>query len=196
MFVNELHQGGIRALINYDGTIFDSMSLPEGVELQEVVDRILFKYGDTPLFTPEPAVMKYYIKQWSKRHLNQWTKFKAAIDFKYDPLYNYDRTETHSETIKHNGTDNLTLGSSIENTISADNAATYQPDNKSQNSGTDSREIDSTDTIERSIRAFGNIGVTTSQQMLRSEIDLIPELDLIEFIVNDFRSEFCLDIYY
>ena len=66
MLYNELHHGGIRALIDYDDTIFNNMVLPAGVDLSDVVDHILFKYGDTPLFSPEPAVMKYYISKWSR----------------------------------------------------------------------------------------------------------------------------------
>ena len=228
MFVNEMHQGAIRALLNYDPTLFDNMTLPEGVDKQLVVDRILFKYGKTPLFSPDPTVMKYYIEQWSKRKAPLWTRFKTAIDTKYDPLWNYDRTETHEETIEHglnittsddtkydtttSTSDDLKHGLKMENKISADNASTYQPDTMSENSGTDERDIieehkgtderditeahSGQDTTTRSIRAFGNIGVTTSQQMLQSELDLIPSLDIIEFIADDFRSEFCLDLYY
>ena len=44
-------------------------------------------------------------------------------------------------------------------------------------------------------RIHGNIGVTTSQQMLQSELDLIPKLSLIDYITDDFHIEFCLGIY-
>ena len=252
MYVNQLHHSGIRAILDYDNTIFDTMVVPSTLTLADVVDRILFKYGDTPLFCPEPDVIKFYIGKWSTRRLPLWNRYNAAITAQYNPLENYDRNEeskthlthghvittdddlTHGETITtdddltHGETittdDDLTNGLVTENKVSADNAATYQPNTKSENSGTDARDIteehtgtderdkteEHTGTDERDVtethsgtdythfenRIHGNIGVTTSQQMLESELDLIPRLDLIDYIADDFKSEFCLYIYY
>ena len=232
MFVNQIYQGGIRALLAYDNTLFDNFTAPtdpEGtpVDLDLIINRILYKYGDASLFTPDPAVMRFYIGQWSERRQPLWNRFYKAILEEYDPLSNYDRTEkttdylthghtvttdddlTHGETVTTD--DDLINGLTVENTISADNASTYQPDSKSTNSGTDYRDISEahTGTDQRDIsekhtgidkrdydsHVFGNIGVTTSQQMLRSELDIIPELDLIEFIADDFHSEFNLMLY-
>ena len=163
MYVNELHQGGIRALLDWDNTIFDNMQLPEGVEIADVVDHILYKYGDSPLFSPDPSVIKFYVGRWSKRRLPLWERYKAAIEMEYNPLENYDRNEDFTN----------------EAQISADNVSTYQPDTKTIVKG----------------RTHGNIGVTTSQQMLASELDLIPRLDLIDYIADDFHNEFCLQMY-
>lgn len=167
MFVNELYSGGIRAIFDYDGTIFDNMTLPDGIEINDVVNRILFKYGDTPLFSPNPAVIKFYIESWSKRHVALWERFKKAVETEYNPLDNYDRHETGINT--------------VERTISADNASDYQPDNK---------EVYTPD-----LHTYGNIGVTTSQQMLTQELDIVSRLDLIDYIADDFKSEFCLYVY-
>lgn len=204
MFLNELHQGGIRALLDYDNTLFDNMVLPEDIELADVVDRILFKFGDTPLFSPEPEVMKFYIGRWSARRLPLWKRYLAAITEQYDPLHNYDRTEKSKDRLTHGHKvttdDDLTHGLSIEQQISADNASTYQPNSKGINSGKDERDLtethSGTDLHEFEVRAYGNIGVTTSQQMLNAELDLIPRLDLIDFIADEFKDEFCLLIYY
>ena len=299
MYVNEMRQGGVRALLDYDNTLFDNMVVPSGIQLGDVVDNIIFKYGDAPLFSPDPAVMKYYIGAWSSRRLAQWERFKEAILEEYDPIENYNRYElsetslkyghkittdddvthghkittnddlthgekittnddlTHGEKITTNDDlkhghkivtgDDLKHGLTVENQISADNAATYQPDNKGINSGTDERDIEETHsgTDERDIdethsgkderdydethsgkderdydethsgkderdiseshsgkditgvdsHIHGNIGVTTSQQMLASELDLIPRLNLIDYITDDFHMEFCLGIY-
>ena len=167
MLVNELHQGGIRAILAYQPDIFDDMTLPEDIDLQEVVDTIIYKYGDTPLFTPDPAVLKYYIKAWSLHRLPLWERFKRAVEAEYNPIENYDRYETGTDT--------------VEALTSADNASDYQPDGKT---------IRTPDLHTR-----GNIGVTTSQQMLESELDLIPRLDVVDYIADDFHSEFCLLIY-
>jgi len=185
MLVNELHQGGIRALMIQDPTLFDSMALPkdeddnEVASIQDIVDHILFKYGLTPLFCPDPAVMKYYITSWSNRRVSIWERFYAAITTEYNPLENYDRHEKAD--------DDFTPGSTYEQQISADNATTYQADRKTVGSGKDQRDFES--------HIHGNIGVTTSQQMLQAEMDIAPKLDLIDFIADDWHSEFNLMIY-
>lgn len=41
----------------------------------------------------------------------------------------------------------------------------------------------------------GNIGVTTSQQMLESELTLAPKINTINYIVNSFKMRFCVLVY-
>lgn len=41
----------------------------------------------------------------------------------------------------------------------------------------------------------GNIGVTTSQQMLESELELAPKINTINYIVNSFKMRFCVLVY-
>lgn len=43
-------------------------------------------------------------------------------------------------------------------------------------------------------RAHGNIGVTTSQQMIEAELEL-AKFNVINYIVNQFRQRFCLLVY-
>lgn len=167
MFINELHQGGIRAIVDYDNTVFDNMVVPEDIQLSDVVDRILFKYGDTPLFAPDPAVIKFYIGKWSERRLPLWNRYIEVAGAQYDPIENYDRYESGSDT--------------TELQISADNASTYQPDSKS---------IRTPD-----LHIHGNIGVTTAATMQKEILDLLPRFDVIDFIADDFKAEFCLYVY-
>lgn len=106
--------------------------------------------------------------------------------------------------------------------VSAENATDYQADTKDTNTvsmgrrtdGTSSTETsqesssnrsnsmeskssgteNTTDTFTHSNRTHGNIGVTTSQQMIQSERDLV-RYSLIEEITEDYRDAFCLDVY-
>lgn len=41
----------------------------------------------------------------------------------------------------------------------------------------------------------GNIGVTTSQQMLESELELAPKINTINYVVNSFKMRFCILVY-
>lgn len=179
MYVHELHQGGIRALLDYDNTIFDNMVVPEDIEVEDVVDHILYKYGDTPLFSPDPSIIKFYVGRWSKRRLSLWERYKEVIEQKYSPIENYDRYDK--------GSVEFSPATTYERTISADNASTYQPDSKDIRSG---KDITGTE-----LHSHGNIGVTTAASMQREILDLIPRFDLIDYIADDFKSEFCLLMY-
>ena len=183
MFVNELIHGGIRAIIAYDPTVFDNLVLPDDLDnddaRQMIIDRIIYKYGDAPLFTPDPDVLKYYIGIWSLERSPLWERY-AALEFtEYNPIENYDREEKT--------TDIFYPGSTYEQKISADNATTYQPDRQSVGSGKDKRDITG--------RIHGNIGVTTTQQMINQELEVLPKLDVINIIADDWHDEFCLKMY-
>ena len=70
MLFNQLHQGGIRALLDWDPTIFDTMVLPDDMDNEDIrqmiIDDIILRHGDSPLFIPEPSVMNYYVGAWSE----------------------------------------------------------------------------------------------------------------------------------
>lgn len=106
--------------------------------------------------------------------------------------------------------------------VSAENAADYQHDTK--DTGTDSSTTTSrsdssnelseeltlestegatrsqaithntTDTFTHTNRTHGNIGVTTSQQMIQSERELVRYV-IYDEIADDYRDAFCLDLY-
>ena len=41
---------------------------------------------------------------------------------------------------------------------------------------------------------YGNIGVTTTQQMIEAEREVV-QFSVIEFIADDFKNEFCISVY-
>ena len=81
-------------------------------------------------------------------------------------------------------------GSSGSNTSNGVEAASKNASGSMNESG---NEINSNNNV-RTGRAHGNIGVTTSQQMLESEIE-IARFNLYDEISNLFLSEFCIYTY-
>lgn len=143
MFVNELHQGGIKALLAWEPTIFDNMQLPDGVALDDVVDHILYKYGDTPMYTPDPAVVKFYIGRWSARRLPVWNKYKALLEIDFNPLENYDRSElttrtnTGTQTLDREGDDTVTRSGEDKLTRTGDDTTARNGEDKLARTGDD-----------------------------------------------------------
>ncbi len=215
MLSNQLHQGGTRALLDWDNDLFVNFVLPDEITAEEtrdlIIDQILLDHGDAPLAYPDPAIMKYYIGVWSKRMGPLWVRYYNAITAEYNPLENYDREEDRTVTRDDESGNTRTLNThqaftgtvTTENTVSAENASVYEPDNKTvetpntqtadSGSITDAGTFDGSE-VEHS-RVHGNIGVTTSQQMLISELDLVPRLDLIKYISDNYAAEFCLGVY-
>ena len=110
--------------------------------------------------------------------------------------------------------DKRTLDTEVttENTVSAYDSSSYQPSDKAEttNSGTDT--VDYSGTIKDEFgegssgqttenkkdihtgRTHGNIGLTTSQQMLQSEYD-IARFNIVEQITDIFILEFTIPVY-
>ena len=217
MLFNELHQGGVRALLDWDPTLFDDMVLPEGLDDEDgvvrklITDDIILRHGDTPLFIPEPTVMKYYIQSWSLRMRPVFQRMWNACIEEYDPIENYNRSEYRTETTEDTMGNTRTLDTATdttgtnttENSVSAENVSTFEPDNKTVETPdlnvadtgtiTDDGSYDGSLTIDSNIH--GNIGVTTSQQMLEQELALVPKLDIIRIISDSWAAEFCLAVY-
>lgn len=91
-------------------------------------------------------------------------------------------------TTTNNTTDTGTVGTDGTNTGTVDHKRT---DN-------DVRDLNKTDLEtkknNRTGRAFGNIGVTTTQQMIESERE-VSKFNIYDYITGDFINRFCLEVY-
>ena len=119
-------------------------------------------------------------------------------------------TDSRTENETTGGTRNET----IEHDVSAENASDYQADSRdtTHGSNSDSRENTAsgttslktngtnnetenyTDTFTHTLHTHGNIGVTTTQQMIEAERE-VARYNLVEEIAADYQAAFCLDIY-
>lgn len=119
-------------------------------------------------------------------------------------------TDSRTENETTSGTRNETA----EHDVSAENASNYQPDSRDttrgsnedsrentargttslNSSGTNSETENYSDTFTHTLHTHGNIGVTTTQQMIESEREIV-RYNLVEEIAADYQAAFCLDIY-
>lgn len=81
------------------------------------------------------------------------------------------------------------IGRSETGTI--DNAGASSDTGTIENAG----ESTDTGTIITENRRFGNIGVTKSTDLIQSELDVRPKLNIYRYIIEDFKSRFILLIY-
>lgn len=192
---------------NAGGDLFEKLILPEGLKKETLIDNIIYHGGEFEVLYANPYYIKESIGTWSAVHLDTFNRWVKALAIEYSPLENYDRREdwTDQTTRDSEGISTSASGSttgtntSNENTKSAFDSSTYQPNEKNEaESSTTASSNDSTTvnnsedgTFTHGGRIHGNIGVTTSQQMLISELDLgywnvyqrITELFLHDFVI-------------
>lgn len=110
----------------------------------------------------------------------------------YAMIENYDMEETQTNTGAVTTNSSTTAGTTVTNNVSTYNDDTLRAKDNSVNSGTDTATATVTDATGHTLRRHGNIGVTTSQQMIESERKLIN----IEFckIVSDMINEFICEM--
>lgn len=203
-------------LYNYDSTIFDDFALPNSVASRkaEFVDEILSELGQLEALYPNAEVFKRILKAWSNTRLTEWQRVEAALTAEYNPIHNFDRNEDYSDTNteKETGKSNSTSSTESnangtnENTESETAFNTESFKNRTKNAGTDTasstasatNESNNTVTretkVEHTAHLYGNIGVTTSQQMISEELAM-RRGDLESYIIDDFKHRFCVMVY-
>ena len=121
-------------------------------------------------------------------------------------------SEDTSSNTKQNGDTSVTDTSSdsSEHTLSADNSDSYEPGYKDVSSRRDTQDSESSnrvdvtgdravdettgETYSHKLRAYGNIGVTTTQEMLEAQRKLV-RYNVYNEIADSFKEEFCLYLY-
>lgn len=124
------------------------------------------------------------------RFLQKWNKLYATLSFNYNPISNYDMTESSSDTNVNTSTAEGT--SSSEGKVSAFNTNTYENDNKVE--GSNNNSVSSIGTITHTMTRSGNIGTTTSQSMVMSERSVLM-WNYFEQVFADLDDLLCLKVY-
>ena len=203
---------------NKHGDLFEKLTLPEGLNKDILTSNILLKGGEFEVQSGSPVFIHDAIEIWAKVYEATFTRWLNALAIEYAPLENYDRMEhwtderdtagslTGSGTSNSTGTLDTTYDEDTERTKSAYDSSSYQPyDKVDTHATTDTDTTDQTttsvnnsttgsDDSEHNGRVHGNIGVTTSQQMLNQELDLGYWV-LYERITDLFLREFVIPVY-
>ena len=199
---------------NAGDDLFKNITLPEGINKDTLTSNILMQGGEFEVQNADPFFIQSAIGIWSHVWAETMQRWIDALSIEYAPLENYDRMEhwTDETDVEGEGSStstgslnsSTTTNSTTENTRSAFDSSTYQPNDKSVTSGTETNTTGTTDSTgttmtnntdsEHDGRVHGNIGVTTSQQMLTQELDM-GYWNLYQRITDLFLREFCIPVY-
>lgn len=198
--------------------LFKNLKMPDGIDRDLVIDNILLRGGEFEVLYANPLFFKSMIGIWSDKWQPTFERWIKALSIEYDPLYNFDRHETYtdvkSESEDINKNEGVTASDSsissgagsTTNTKSAYDSTGYSAHDKADSTSSGTNSSSSKTNVEGSqdrtlnsnltheARLYGNIGVTTSQQMLEAELD-IAKWNLYDHIADAFLSEFCIYTY-
>ena len=191
---------------NIGDDLFKGLTLPEGLAKNTLTDNILLQGGEFEVLYSDPWALQNFISIWADREQATFKRWVDALAIEYAPLENYDRHEDWTDTLDSDGTNSTTgtndtsTNGTVTTDVSAYDSNGYQPKDKVTSSETIDNDTteNSTSTLDNegvhTGRIHGNIGVTTSQQMLEAELDL-GYWNIYSRITDMFLKEFCIMIY-
>lgn len=202
--------------------LFKSAEFPERLDKPTLIDSIILECGELGLYYTNPEYMRSAINAWSRRRLRIWDEMIDSVEYEYNPIWNKDGvyTEHRTDTRKKNGnetTDDVAsgTGTTTVNTDdeSIDQVAGYNSeawsnsaktnlngqtvtDAEYSNTGRGSRKTDDEESGEYDLvrEEHGNIGVTTTQQMIKEQREII-DYDIYKIIADEFKAFFCILVY-
>lgn len=140
----------------------------------------------------------------------KWSRIYSALFATYNPIENYNseeiRTPNLIKQIKNSGDDKTSLNTDIasEKFKNTFDSGTYKGIEKNETKGNavnNYSKIDYNSMVKESqtgsdtIIKKGNIGVTTSQQMIESELDLRNKNDFLDMVYDDIASYILSNIF-
>lgn len=140
-------------LTNYDSTLFDGLTLPDGYDKETFVNSLLLEHGEKCVLYSNPAFFKQAITLWGRKWQLELKRIYEALTAEYDPIYNYDRYEEYTDnegrkyeskvnaghsakdTPSYNVVNDTNENATTEEQTSAYNSSGYQPEHKTITNG-------------------------------------------------------------
>ena len=198
--------------------LFDNIVLPEQFNKETLIDLIMSMSGDLYPYYQQPTYLQANIENWFSRKYEDFLRMWDALYSEYDPIENYNRyenwsdsaseslSESTSESTSASAYNSDSSSNSMLNDVSAYDSAGYSPESKATNGAVATTRNESKfqrahahndfrdSYSEHGGRIHGNIGVTTTQQMIESELQL-REYDIYQRIAEMFEAQFITRIY-
>lgn len=210
---------GIENYLNPERSIFEDLTLPEGIDKDVLIGAIALRCQEFELLYSDPDFLIAAVNVWGQK--NYWTfdRWVKLLNKNYDPLYNKDYhevfTDTHTGNYSASGTTANTGSANTSGTGSettthrekAYNDASYvdtsQDEAHSSSTGTQQIANNTTNnesgtngyTTNHSYHGYGNIGITSAQELFLREARDVATFNMYEHMADLFCSEFCIMVY-
>lgn len=183
----------ILGLYNYDDSIFDLLTIPApDFDKDKAIQQILMDCAELEILYPDPAVMRSAIGLWSAGNQDAFDHVKKMIQAEYSPIENTDKYEEFTDVSTPNF-QNVENGTDTQ-AATGFNSNTFKDTNRSSVS----RLVSTTGngSFQHTAHIHGNIGVTTNQQMLIAERDMVLSgYNFYQIVADMFKRKFCIRVY-
>lgn len=211
----------IQAIYRYDNTIFDGLRLPtvsDIVNVRDMIDNppilnkdtlianIILTCAELSLVYPDPDTIRDAVRLWTNVNFQKWAELYSTMLYKYNPIWNKDGSYTDERqlsradtgTANSSGTSNV--NGDLRHNVTGYDTNAYSPNTQetTQNSSgytSQGATADNRAETEKTVHTEqGNIGVTTTQQMIIEQRNIV-EFNLYDYITQDFKKNFCVMVY-
>ena len=179
---------------------------PLGISSLEVYTTFTIKYFNFIYISSDVTEVASIISNLAEIYNNEYTTKVSMLLMDYNPIENYNSSETESTTTENtttSGNENTTTTTTnsttensgeVTNKVSPYDSENFNNDNNTTTTNTttgnatdtttinDSGNMSSNGTSSRTLTRKGNIGVTTTQQMIESEYELRAKNLVFEFL--------------
>lgn len=160
-------------------------------------------YENLVKYYPDENPLVKLAKIIESRFENKWNRlYEVLIEAEYNPIENYSMEEIETPDLEDKRVTKVSQEMVNETDLNDYGFNSQEPVPNSHNVNTLKGDGDKNKTDEtinrtgtRTLKRSGNIGVTTSQQMIQSSIDLYSKSNFIDIIFKDVDSVLCLSIY-
>ena len=179
---------------------------------------LLYQLGEYPLIYTDPEFLKPIITAWAAAEYPIWCGMWESSLYKYNPIWNKDGTITETRTRDESGnlkandsgsnkyTNRVNSNNDSRHNVTGFDDNSYSPDTQDVLTGAENGSGESSsaanrnqDTIGHSEESYkrveqGNIGVTTTMQMIREQREVL-NFNIYDYIINSFKKRFCLLVF-
>lgn len=179
IFVNDEHDNPvlISAIAFPESATWDDITVTKAID-----ERLRLCFSEKPISPAFQSMDKLDILQAMGDFLSgkeyELNGLYESTQFEYDPIANYDMTETSRDEDRA-----TTSGNSTESSTSFD-STTQKDTGKTVSSGT------ANNTNIHSLQRSGNIGVTSSQQLIEAQRGVLT-FDFIQYVADLINENFC-----
>ena len=200
-----------------------ALPAPMANSKQLVIENLVAELEELELVHTNIDTLPLLIGVWSRKQLPVWEKLYETLLYEYNPIHNYDRHEVWNETRDTSSTYTTDSEGSGKRTAESESSAesldkvagmndpaavdgamanrakteskgdVKDGEDTSVNSHSESLNVNE-HANEHTSHIYGNIGVTTSQQMIEAQREVV-KFNMVDIIIADFKGRFCLPIY-
>ena len=136
-------------MYNYDPSIFDMLSLPEGYDRDTFINSFLLEHGEKCVLYTDPNFMKFSIGVVSQKWRLELQRILEALTTEYTPIYNYDRYEEFEDHGRRDSGTTTTANYNEDRTLNTQNKRTANLEDKRTANLQDKTTHDTTQTTEQ-----------------------------------------------